>query len=274
MEMRYHDCILPSDVTKCLQTKNALSAFHLNVRSLRNKVDTFDTLISHFPSQIDVFMLTETWYHDYDDMYALQGYNYFYLNSQVKRGGGVSIYVRQSIRCDILARYTEMTDDFEILTVRSNNLVFSVVYRPPSACFDKFSSFLDRYLEFISLNKLTLFLGGDFNVNTLLHSTLSSQLDNIISSNGFMNVIQSPTRINISCSSALDLFVTNISTDVHDAGTIISDISDHIPIFISCGVGASIVKSNKASYVFQNISERNLENFRVESLHTDWGRLF
>lgn len=228
MARQYHNFILPSDLIECLETRSSLAAFHLNVRSLKNKMDEMETLISHFPSQFDVFFFTETWYHDGDDMYVLKGYNNFYLNRKEKRGGGVSIYVRQDIRGEILETYTEMTEDFEILTVRSNNLIFSVVYRPPSACFDRFGLFLEKYLDFITVIKLSLFLGGDFNVNTLQHSTLSSQSKNIIRLNGFMIVIQSPTRISISSSSALDLFIANAREDVPEAGTIASDISDHI----------------------------------------------
>lgn len=51
---RYHDFILPSDVVEGLKTGNSLSAFNLNVRSLKNKMDAQDTLVSHFQPHFNI----------------------------------------------------------------------------------------------------------------------------------------------------------------------------------------------------------------------------
>lgn len=100
----------------------------------------FVTLLGYFLSQFGVIMLNETWYSDDEKMYILQGNNPFYLNRHGKRGVGVSIYVRQNMKCELMAIYTEMRYDFQALTVKSNYLIF-LVLRPPSASFDKFCYF-------------------------------------------------------------------------------------------------------------------------------------
>lgn len=39
---------------------------------------------------------------------------------------------KNSLKLNIVADYSEMTDDFEILTVSNGDNVFSVLYRPPN----------------------------------------------------------------------------------------------------------------------------------------------
>lgn len=105
--------------------------------------------------------------------------------------------------------------------------VFYVLYRPPDSSFNTFGLFRNNFSEFVSQNDYCLILGGDLDVNILGNSTVSSQLNNINISAGFMSTTTSPTRVTLSTSSAIYLFVPNVSAHVKVTGTIVTDISDH-----------------------------------------------
>lgn len=267
--MNYHELVLPTDIASCCGTKD-IAVFHLNTRSVKNKVDDIVTLFEMCKVTFDVIMFSETWCQSDQDMLILPGYNNFSLNRSERRGGGVSIMVNREFQCEKLLSFTEITENYEILSLKCENKLFSVVYRPPSTDFGKFFSFLDTYLEFASANNLSVIIGGDFNVNMQENSSLSQQLNNIITSYGFLNVITSPTRTTDSSKSVIDLFVTNETTQVNSAGTICSDISDHTPIFISFRDSNTKAKVKRNVFSFQYISDQSLLSFRNEIASIDW----
>lgn len=128
----------------------------------------------------------------------------------------------------------------------------------------------------MSVNKYNLILGGDYNVNTLENSVQTLLLTNSLNSAGFRNVITSPTRVTLSTSNSIDLFITNANTDVKVAGTVSCDISDHNPIFLSFYNHdfKKQVNKNKNTITFQNISNSNILAFRNAVISQDWDFLY
>lgn len=189
-------------------------------------------------------------------MLNLDGYEHYFLRRSNKRGGGVSIYLKHNIHAELLDSYSKITSDYEILTIRQGKNVFSVLYRPPAI--------LELFLEFVSVNKYNLILGGDFNVNIIENSVQTLLLTTTLNSAGFRNVITSPTRVTLSTSNSTDLFITNANTDVKVAGTVSCDISDHNTIFLSFYNHdfKKQVNKNKNTITFQSISNSNILAFR------------
>ena len=71
------------------------------------------------------------------------------------------------------------------------------------------------------------------NINLLKHSThleTGSYLETLLE-NSLLPLITLPTRIVHNSATLLDHISTNICDDNFDSGIIISDISDHFPIF-------------------------------------------
>lgn len=177
-------------------------------------------------------MITETWYHENDDILDFSGYNSFFLNRTGRRGGGILILAKKDFKCEILESFSSLTIDYEVLSLQSNSLVLSVVYRPPNGNTSKFFEFLDAYFSWINDRNLTLVLGGDLNINLLDTSSAQSELAEIIEVNGFVSPINQPTRVRGNNSTLLDLFVTNIDEASIACGVIAADISDHLPVYI------------------------------------------
>lgn len=93
-------------------------------------------------------------------MQNTDGYNYFVLNCQNRRDGGVAIYVvfRQCERLDFCAA----TTNYEILTLNIGN---EVVYRLPKGNAELCLNFFNKLLDDALVNKFHFTCGGDFNIN-------------------------------------------------------------------------------------------------------------
>lgn len=81
------------------------------------------------------------------------------------------------------------------------------------------------------MNKLKLYLSGDSNINMNADYVESREFTAILEANGLFNAVRTPTRMSCESSTLLDLFITNGNLDNVTTGEILSDISDHFPIF-------------------------------------------
>lgn len=247
-----------------------MSVLHINARSASNKGETITDFLSEFQFKFKLILLTETWYHDDGEIIQLDGYNPFVLNRKNRRGGGVAIYVDSSLKFQLLSEFSKITNDYEMLTIKLNRDIVSVLYRPPSANAVPFFAFYESFLDYVNINNLRLICAGDFNIHSSEHSALGNTLHTSIASSGFVNIITTPTRVTTHSSSILDLIITNLDTVIFDNGTITSDISDHCPVFVLyCSDNRHTSRRSKPVSV-QCVSDEGLELFKRDiSLH-DW----
>lgn len=134
--MEYLDLVLPEHLSQCLTSKNCAHVFHLNARSATNKHDSIISLLDQCRVSFDLIMFTETWYQQDADMLIIQGYKHFFLNRKERRGGGVAIHVKRSIKSELMKTFSEVTCNYEVLSLKFRNSIVIFLYRPPSAYFD------------------------------------------------------------------------------------------------------------------------------------------
>lgn len=117
VEDKFNDT-LQNDTTISREQSNHLSFFHLNIRSLQNKVDELSTLLSTLNKKFVVVGITETWLQDLSLGVKIDGYNFVYKNRSAKTGGGVGLYVSDHldfrIRTDIYAYEDEVMESLFI----------------------------------------------------------------------------------------------------------------------------------------------------------------
>jgi hypothetical protein len=87
----------------------------------------------------------------------------------------------------------------------------------------------------LTSEKAKFILAGDYNINILNHDTHcgSEKFLNNIFAHMCLPAITKPTRFSASSSTLIDNIIYNMPAQFGDAksGLIISDISDHLPIF-------------------------------------------
>ena len=131
----------------------------------------------------------------------------------------------------------------EIEKSGSKNIVVGVMYLPPDQDVYEFNKFIDSLLVHVTKNQKFVYLMGDFNINLLNEDTHCRTNDfvNILTSHSMYPSITRPTRITSKSATLIDNIFTNSKT-CQTSGIIITDISDHLPIFITTDLDVNRTK--------------------------------
>ena len=130
------------------------SKLFLNIRSLRNHHDQLCCLIEKFKTKPIAIGLCETWLTDNDpiDSYKIDGYLPLITeNRETKKGGGLAFFIRDDFTGEQFAvKKEQKLKNLSIkLTNTQNNfeLIFHIMYRPPSTKNSDFLVLFDELLE-------------------------------------------------------------------------------------------------------------------------------
>ena len=201
---------------------------HLNCRSLFPNInDIRDILTLH---SFSVLALTETWLTPNisdGDMFVS---NYKLLRrDRGSRGGGVALYIRADIQHKILLPVSHLEDLWISMVINGINIIFGVVYRPPSM---STADFVDSFETTLSIHLPTcdeLFCLGDLNIDVLnVESRDFLKLSDMLESFHLKQIVDRPTRVTHNTVTALDLIITTNEELVIGWDTLCADhISDH-----------------------------------------------
>ena len=190
--------------------------------------------------RFDVVSFTESWLNENNkNLYNIDSYNSFHnLRTDGRRGGGISVYVSKNLDAKIIEKFTIKEKYIETLFVEisreNKRILIASVYKPNKSD-DKL--FIEKLTQFINMNKTNnydeIILNGDFNFDLFKQDENGVVLRflNSLSSVSLIPVITKPTRITDQTATLIDnIFISNPVN--FTSGIIISDISDHFPIFI------------------------------------------
>lgn len=206
--------------------------FHLNIRSLENKVEELEIFLDSLDKQVDLICLTETWLKDgQENTVILSGFklasNY---GRSVKRGGGACIYIREGDSIKFRPRSVKSVEGvfeacaIDILEEPSYTVV--VIYRPPHhGNLKDFLSEFESQLGRIKKANRHVIVCGDLNINLLVH-TERAQIEEVTMSLGLLILDFGATRTTANTRSALDVVISNWK-DVVFASHIDPGLSDH-----------------------------------------------
>ena len=173
------------------------------------------------------------------NLYTIEGYDAF---SQVRcngrRGGGLSVYILNVFKSKVIhlcTIYLKTIETLFIETVKENcRLLIISIYRPPSANAILFMNKLSELLSIFSGNGYDeIILWGDFNLDILNYDNNENTLNllNSLTSQSLIPIITKPLRITNQTATLIDnIFINQLNGFV--SGILISDISDHLPLFI------------------------------------------
>ena len=225
--------------------KNALSFFNINIRSIPKNIDKLSSYLDLLNFDFTFVGVTETWFSESTiGVNSLNGYNHEAFYRTNRRGGGVSLFIKQDVnftkRSDLNIFDPDMTESVfvEIDKTAFNldkNVVVGVIYRMPDKDVNIFNERLNHLFDLIKREKKICYLLGDFNINLLHYETHvpSGDFVDICFSNGFVPLINKPTRITKHSATLIDNFITNNIVNVSFVhGLFLTDISDHLPIFL------------------------------------------
>ena len=283
MNYRNVDYYMPDKFNEFINCKNIgdnFSLLHLNARSLENKLDDLHAFLNSLTMKFTVVVVTETWANESNmQRLVIPGYSCYMKPRIGRRGGGVAVYVEESISCVVKDEMNDCeSDNFEFLCVQlnlpfGNKANIAAVYRPPNTDLRRFVTDCSKLLEKLVNKKDTSYVVGDFNVNLINYETHAETSDflNMALEHYLYPTITKPTRFSKSTSTLIDnIFVSNLNED-YNAGLFISDFSDHLPIFYISSTKLNSRKNHEIIYsTHRVISNTAINHFQSKLSEVQW----
>ena len=156
---------------------------HINIRSLKANLESFETCLANinFNFEFTVTGVSETWLRDgYCDLHNLDGYHFTKLHRTCRSGGGVGIYVNNSIPFlnlrdlkveDEIPESVFIEIDKQIIN-RNRNIIIGVIYRPPGGNLQNFIESMNTVLNGLRNENKVCYLLGDFNIHLLNYESM------------------------------------------------------------------------------------------------------
>ena len=189
----------------------------------------------------------------------------------------VSDNLDYKIRTDIYADEDEVFESLfiEIIHPHERNVIVGLIYCPLNQNVNDFVTRMNDVLEKISWDNKTCYLMGDFNLNLLNnenHNTTGEFLDGLYS-HLFFPLITLPSRITSHTASLIDnIFSNHVEHSYLRSGLLITDISDHLPIFSNSSDYIRTNQCQKSLFVHHKC-EQNILNFLDEVDCINWSNL-
>ena len=210
-----------------------LKVAHINVCSLRNKIDQISHILCDL--NLDILGLSETRLNSEitDDELYIDGYIFIRNDRITDSGGGVGIFVKCDVpfsKCDKLCS-SELEHIWLEVKQSKQSILICMLYRPPSAkvcCRDILSNNIEKAL---SINQNVVIM-GDFNCDMLNTDDYSNNWVTDMCTLFHLNqLILNPTRITPSSCTLIDLILTSVSEFHQNTKVIPVTLSDHYLIY-------------------------------------------
>ena len=168
-----------------------------------------------------IICLTETWSKDQhmaqNSLFNIPNYSIIHQDRKNdKRGGGVCIYIHNSITYKERHDLSLCDDDseshcVELIDKTSKNIIITTIYRPPNGKIKPLKNYLKNLFSKNMANNKLLYLVGDLNLNIIDFecNTKIKNFFNLVFEHGLVPVINKPTRITKKRATAIDHIITN-----------------------------------------------------------------
>ena len=189
-----------------------------------------------------VLRFSETWLDEFSltcqSLYELPHYKSIHQIRSYGKGGGVSIYIKDSInikpRPDLSINNTDVESiSVELLWKKNPNISINVLHRSPKGLTEPFEKFPNWIFHKTKKSNKNFHIAEDFDLNVLDHDNCKKVQNflNLLYQNNMIPIINKPTRVTKKAATAIDHIITSCFVDTNFKPAIFkSDIRDHFPI--------------------------------------------
>ena len=258
---------------------NGFALIHFNARSLNANCQKIDCYLKLLNKSFDVIVISETWINPGCLVNFLPNYTPYSVNRKLHKGGGVSIFVKNTLSCKLLNHDSNSHENLfdcvsiEITSQAKRNTIITSIYRKPGTNINEFTNMLEEILTPIK-NK-SLYLCGDFNIDLLKYEThdQTRHFTDMLFSLGLFPLINRPTRITNTSETLIDNIFTNFISSVNYSGILISDISDHLPVFTI--IPTEIQHKSKPEIILKRkIDDKSMEKLKQCLKEENWNLVY
>ena len=117
----------------CSQTQYTIDIFHLNIRSIRKKIDSLISLVTDF----DILCFTETHLDAsiLDQNVSFEGFDTIFRKDRNSFGGGILVYISNSLSVNRRTDLEPANIECILIEIRdpTGNFLLCCTYRPPNS---------------------------------------------------------------------------------------------------------------------------------------------
>ena len=141
-----------------------------------------------------------------------------------------------------------MEKDFEIcvvkLEIQTSVFCIIAVYRSPSVNFNRFLETIDAVLQSLHSPSLGIIICGDLNINYLVLNEQRNQLDNLLLLYSLVGIVDFPTRLTNTLSTAIDDIFIDVS-EFHDyvVTPFSNGLSDHDVQILAISIATHLIEN-------------------------------
>ena len=120
------------------------------------------------------------------------------------------------------------------------------MYRHPHDNHNEFYNIFSETMSKIG-DKTPIIVAGDMNINVSSQDTVSQQYKNVILSTGLRNLVTNQyTRIASNSETTIDHILTNMHSEITDAGVVQWEVADHLSIFVKAKLSTKYSHSQQS----------------------------
>ena len=278
------------EIQDSISYNSSISIFNSNARSLTKHISQFHVLfnsIQNIGIRFDVLTFCETWL-DHESAQSISFPNYspvFKHKTTTKKGGGIAVFLRNDISFKVrqdLSFDDDELDKFDGIFVEifsennDKNLVLCVIYRSPSHnSVPAITKRLLTIIEIIRNENKRIIITGDLNIDLLKYQAnhhVTKFLDQMLVHN-LTPKITRPTRISKHSETLIDHILSDIDDCNCMAGTLLTDISDHLSNFIFIKTQLA-TKKMPHTVTYRVMNDQSIENLKNSLDKCDWCGVF
>lgn len=250
----------------------------LNITSLIKHID--ELRIFMFDQVLDILAINETRLDQSisDTAINLPGYR-LVRSDRNRRGGGVCIYIRETIQHRIRNSFEFQTAEaicLEIQKPNSRPFVILACYRPPNYLIeDPFFDSLESLTSQIDTENKDLILMGDLNCDYLSTSDnlYTKKLKAVCEIYQLSQIIEEPTRICRDSNTLIDVIITNSPERLVSSGVSHIGISDHSLVYAIRKISIPSGRQRHKIMHTRKFKHFDGENFRNDLRKENWNSL-
>jgi hypothetical protein len=290
LDSYFHDT--ESFVHKFKNQKNPLF-LSINVQSLLSKHSSLSNFLTNLLENnvpISVVAIQEVWQLHFPELVNVPGFKFVHIPRTAGRGGGVGFYINANLSYNVIQPVPFVNSQFEYICIdvmiSNKRYILCNIYRAPSNVdgdslrdlVELYNSRLDNLVsnlnQYTNYNKnCSIIILSDCNINLLKldSSPLACEYLDTCHTNGLLLTNFKASRVQGESKSLIDHIFTSNFNDNIVSGSILCDISDHLPIFYSCS--NSTLNHKHSATRSRNFSHANMTRFKESSRNLNWNNV-
>ena len=256
---------------------NTFSFLHLNIQSIVSKID----MISAEYSCHDILSFTESWLNENTstDQQCLEIPDYkfppFRRDRSNKVGGGVIVYVKNTVNCTIRPDLHVGSLECIWLEIKLNNkkYLYGTFYIPPTSDLQTWRN-IEHSIDLALNCNYDIILTGDFNINQL-NNNINDKIGSLMTQFSLHQLITEPTYVTEHSSSLLDLILVSnpLSVLFTDVGApLLEQVRYHLPVIGLLHHSSKPLTSYKRKIFLYD--KGDFDSYRQQLTDVDWETLF